>query len=304
MGTPVFASVILRHMVEAGLIPYVAVTQEDKPTGRGRILKPGPVKSAALEFGIEVWQPAIINAEWRQKISESKPDVIAVAAFGKILRPSVLSIPRLGCVNAHASLLPRHRGASPVAHAILAGDEMTGVTIMMMDQGIDTGDILLTAQIPIQPDDTTVTLTQKLAELSGPLMVETLRLLDQGKCPRTPQDHSKATYAPILTKQDGQLDFTQPAAIQERKVRAMWPWPGAYTCLRGRMLRVHEAKLLPDMHGEPGTILDIRPDGILVACSVGGLLLTQVQAEGKSIISASDFVRGARLLPGEKCTLL
>lgn len=303
MGTPHYAAVVLRYMAANGMSPYAAITQADKPVGRGRKMAPSPVKVAALELGIEVWQPEIINVQWRQTIVDSKPDVIAVAAYGKILRPAVLATPPLGCVNAHASLLPRHRGASPVAHAILEGDPVTGVTTMMMDEGIDTGDILLSEEVPIQPEDTVVSLTGKLAQSAGPLMVKTIQLLEQGICPRTPQDHERATYAPMLDKKDGLLDFCLSSVVLERKVRATWPWPGAYTCLRGKTLKIHEAEAVAGTKGEPGAIVDIVNDGILVACGEGGLLLKQIQAEGKCCLCASDFVRGARLQTGERCTV-
>jgi len=242
MGTPDYAATILRSMIDGRLAPVVVVTQPDRPAGRGKKLMPPPVKALASDACLEVLQPEVIDQALRDRLASLNPDVFVVAAFGKILGPKTLALPKWGCVNAHASLLPRFRGASPVAHAILEGDDVTGVTAMMMDKGIDTGDILLQEQIAIDPEDTAQTLLEKLAAIAGPLMVRTLQLLEKGQCPRIRQDEAQATYAPLLTKQDGRLDFAKDAASLERQIRAFSPWPGAFTTYGGDVLKVHKAR--------------------------------------------------------------
>jgi methionyl-tRNA formyltransferase len=271
------------------------ITQPDRPAGRDMKPRPPAVKVEALSRGIPVVQPERIRKDF-SALQAWAPDVMVVAAYGQILPRAVLDIPRLGCLNIHASLLPRHRGASPIQAAILAGDEESGITIMYVDEGLDTGDILLARRIPILPTDSAGDLHDRLAALAPSALAEALTLLEQGTAPRTPQDASLATYAPKLGRHDGRLDWNEPAGLLARKVRAMNPWPGASARINGTVLKIHSA-VAAEESGAPGMVLSAGPQGISVAAGSGSLVLREVQLEGRKRLPAADFLRGFPLAP-------
>jgi methionyl-tRNA formyltransferase len=293
MGSPEFAAVTLgrlaRHYPVAGV-----VTQPDRPAGRGRALTPPPVKALAGSLGIEVIQPARLREpEAHERLQAWAPDLIVVAAFGQILRKSVLELPRLGCINVHASLLPRWRGAAPIQAALLHGDARSGATIMLMDPGIDTGPLLAQQEMDVLPDDTAGSLGERLAELGAGLLLETLPGYLSGSVQPIPQDDARATYAPMLSKKEGALDFTQPAPALERRVRAFNPWPGAFIDLAGQPLKIHRAHVVQGLDGPPGRrgVVAGLP---AVATAEGGLALDEVQPPGKRAMPGQDFLRGSR----------
>jgi methionyl-tRNA formyltransferase len=302
MGTPAFAVPSLAALLAQQTVIGV-VTQPDRPAGRGRQVVESPVKRAARAAGVPVIQPQRLREpEPMDQLRAWAPDLIVVAAFGQILRPGVLDLPPYGCLNVHASLLPRHRGAAPVAAAILAGDTEAGVTLMRMDPGLDTGPVLARAALPVQPDDTTETLTVRLAALGAELLSARLPDYLDGRLPAEPQDDRLATYAPQLKKEDGHLDFTRPAVELERRVRAMWPWPGAFALwpepgAEGRQLKILRAAALAEALGQPGAVMS-TPRGPAVAAAKGALLLLDVQPPGRRPMAAADFARGARSFIG------
>jgi methionyl-tRNA formyltransferase len=307
MGTPDFAVPTLLALAGQHQIAGV-VTQPDRPAGRGKRLMASPVKEAAHTLGLPLFQPETLREpEAVGQLAAWQPDVIVVAAFGQLLRPPVLALPQRGCLNVHASLLPRYRGAAPIPAAILAGDARTGVTIMRMDEGLDTGPILAQAECPITAEDTTATLTVKLADLGAQLLLEVLPAWVAGQAESRPQDDSAATYCALLTKEDGHLDWKRPVAYLDRQVRACDPWPGAYTTWDGRRLKVLRARLrreeptgeLAAGPGEalPGLVVDLEP-GVGVVTGEGILELLEVQLAGKRPMAAIPFARGQRGLVG------
>ncbi len=293
MGTPDFAVPSLQTLIKTGQVVGV-VTQPDRPSGRGRHLRPPPVKEAANRAGIPVYQPKSLRTiEAAAPVKQWRPDIIIVAAFGQILRPHLLDMPPYGCLNVHASLLPCWRGASPIQHAILAGDTITGVSLMQMDVGMDTGAVFSQRSIPIRPDETAATLHDRLADLGAALLEECLTDILSGQLAATPQDDAHATYAPLIKKQDGRLDWGQTTPVLDRQVRAMTPWPGAFTSWHGQILKVQTAHPanghLPS--GEPGLVVRYG-DGAAVLTQDGGLELGQIQLAGKRVMAATDFIRG------------
>lgn len=307
MGTPDFAAVILRRLLQRPDLVTVAavVTQPDRPAGRGRRLEQPPVKVAAARAGVEVVQPVSVRrprfAAWLRRVT---PDLLLVAAYGKILPPAVLAIPPHGALNVHASLLPHHRGASPVSAALLAGDTITGISLMLMNEAMDAGPVLATATEPIAPDDTTATLTERLSALGATLLIDTLPQWLAGAVTAQPQDDSRATYCRPLRRDDGRLCWDAPAAYLARQVRAMIPWPGAYTHWAGQQLKVWAATVLPTDAGSaappvPGTVVeqDRQP---AVVCGEGLLALDQVQLAGRRRMAAADFLRGQRAFVGAR----
>ncbi len=296
MGTPEFAVPSLRALVEAGYDIVGVVTQPDRPAGRGRRLLAPAVKEAALTLGLPVLQPQTLRRpEIIQELRELSPDVMIVAAYGEILRPEVLSIPPHGCLNLHASLLPRHRGAAPVVATILAGDEVTGITVMLMDEGLDTGPVLAQSSLPVSPDDTTGSLMGKLAYLAADLLIDTLPAWLAAEIVPQPQDHEQATYHKLVHKEDGLVDWSLPAVEIWRRVRAYHPWPGAYTYWQDRQLKILRAQPLEGWAGpgSPGEVIRTT-QGIAVVTGQGALLLKEMQMAGKRPLGAEDFVRGRR----------
>jgi methionyl-tRNA formyltransferase len=295
MGTPEFAVPTLEALAEAQQVVGV-VTQPDRPAGRGRELRLSPVKQAALARDLPLFQPQTLRTpEALKQLEDWKPDVIVVAAFGQILRQNVLDLPPYGCLNVHASLLPRWRGAAPIARAILEGDTETGVTIMKMDAGLDTGPILAQREEPIHPNDTAGTLSERLARLGADLLIETLPAYLSGNLVPQPQPQKGATCAAQLRKEDGLLDWSHPAVELDRQARAFTPWPGAFTTLRGQRLKVLKATPLPDWQGDgpPGTIVALA-DGCAVTTGRGALRLEQVQLAGKRPMDIEAFLCGQR----------
>jgi len=270
------------------------VTGPDKPVGREQRIRSSPIKMAFP--GSHVLQPARIkDPESIEQIRALSPDVIVVMAYGQILPRDLLQIPRLACLNLHASLLPRWRGAAPIQAAIAAGDRETGITVIYMDEGLDTGDILLQHKIDISPQETGGTLHDRLGQVAPGALLEALRLLANSNAPRAAQDKERATYAPKLTREDGLIDWSEPAEVVERKIRAYDPWPGAFMNLGGRKLKIFSASIV-DLSGKPGEILQSENE-LVVACSAGALSLTEVQLEGKKRMAAAHFLKGFRSQP-------
>ncbi len=298
-GTPDFAVPALKALVAAGHDLAAVLTQPDRPAGRGRRLVGGPVKDCARALGLRVLQPETLkNAAVRAQLRDLRPEVIVVAAYGLILPRSVLAIPDHGCVNIHASLLPRWRGAAPIQRAIEAGDTETGITIMRMAEGLDTGPMLAQRATPITRRDTAGVLHDRLAVLGAELVVETLRRLERGGIVAEPQNDELATYAPKVTVDDAGLDWERPAVEIERQVRAMNPWPVARTSYDGQVIRVWSARATTGGSGAPGEILQAGRDGVDVACGEGVLRLTDLQRQGGRRMSAAEFLNGFPLSPG------
>lgn len=296
MGTPDFSVPVLEAMVNAGHQIAGVVTQPDKPKGRGKAVAFSPVKEAALKYGLPIYQPVKVrDPEFVKVLRKLAPEVIVVVAFGQILSREILELPRYGCVNVHASLLPMYRGASPIQHVILNGEKETGVTTMMMDTGIDTGDMLLKTVIPIDEKETGGSLHDKLAKAGGPLLIETLDQLSRGTAVRIPQE-GETCYAGMLTKAMGRMDFTRSAEELERQVRGLYPWPGAYTSVNGKTLKVFRASVSDEESGrEPGRVVQIAEKGFCVQTGKGLLQIEEVQLEGKKRMEAEAFLRGYSL---------
>ena len=292
MGSSDFSVVILEQLIKHYSVKGV-ITQPDKPAGRGKALTSPPVKQVAQSQGITVYQPEKLNVpETMEWLSLWKPDFIVVAAYGKILRQNILDFPQFGCLNVHASYLPRWRGASPIQAAILHGDETTGVSIMIMDAGVDTGAVLARQRVLIDPEDDAITLSQKLARTGGDLLISTLDGYLAGKIQPQKQEEEGATYAPMIRKEDGMLDFNEPAIVLERKIRAFVDWPGAAMMFEGQMIKIRKARVLAQQ-GEPGkrAVVDHFP---CVYTADGCLLLVEIKPAGKNWMSGADFLRGTR----------
>ncbi len=303
MGTPDYAAEALKALIRAGHEITAAVTQPDKPKGRSGEPVPPPVKVCALEHGIPVFQPRRVKTpEAVARLKEYEADVYIVAAFGQILSQEILDIPRFGCLNIHASLLPRYRGASPIQHVLIDGQEKTGITIMQMDAGIDTGDILYQKEIAVARDDNYETLHDKLKVLGGEAVTEALVLLERGELTRQRQDDSVSCYAPLIKKSMGEIDFSGTAAELDRLIRGLTPWPSAYTSYHGKQMKLWKAVPLSqeDTRGHaPGEILRTDRDAITVAAGEGALRILELQLEGKKRMSAHDFLLGGKMAPGE-----
>lgn len=303
MGTPDFAAEALEALIGAGHEIVAAVTQPDKPKGRSKTLLPPPVKVCAMAHNIPVLQPVRIKKpEAVAELLKYPAEIYIVAAFGQILSQEILDIPPRGCLCIHASLLPRYRGASPIQHAILAGEERTGVTIMQMDAGIDTGDMLYKKETAISREDTYETLHDKLKRLGAEAVTEALRLLEEGKLAGERQQEEHSCYAPMIGKEEGRIDFAQDALAIDRRIRAMTPWPSAFTSYQGRQLKIWRAVPEPeeDVTGHaPGEVLRTEKDCVLAAAGKGALRIYELQLEGKKRMSAHDFLLGIKMQPGE-----
>ena len=302
MGTPDFAAGALKALIDAGHEITAVVTQPDKPKGRSKELVPSPVKVCAEKHGIPVLQPKRIKtSDAVRELKGYESDIYVVAAFGQILTQEILDIPYYGCLNIHASLLPKYRGASPIQHVIIDGEEKTGVTIMQMDAGIDTGDMLYKKEIPIECSDNYETLHDKLTVLGAEAVVEALELLVQGKLKPEKQNEDLSCYAPLIDKTMGKIDFSLDALTIDRRIRGMTPWPSAFTGYRGKQLKIWRA--VPDMEsaaiGKPGEILQVDKDRMTVAAGSGVLHVYELQLEGKKRMTAHDFLLGVKMQPGE-----
>ncbi len=307
MGTPDFAVGTLEKIIEAGHEVIGVYTQPDKPKGRGKELAMSAVKVKARELGLPVFQPERVrNEDVIEQIRAMKPDVMVVVAFGQILPKALLEIPKLGCVNVHASLLPAYRGAAPIQWAVLDGLEKTGVTTMLMDEGLDTGDILMQREVVLDKTETGGSLFDKLSIVGAELLVETLAALENGTTVRTKQDDSKSNYAKMLNKALGKIDFTEDAEIIERLIRGLNPWPSAFTYLGGKTLKIWDADVVEadadgvPYEGEAGTIVEIGRKSFVVACGKAALRINELQLEGKKRMPADAFLRGNELETGMK----
>lgn len=300
MGTPDFALATLEGLIAAGVDLCGVYTQPDRPKGRGKQLTPPPVKVLAQRHGIPVFQPSKLRDPAAvEELKGLAPDLIVVVAYGQILPRSVLEIPRFGCINVHASLLPRYRGAAPINKAVTDGEEVTGVTTMLMDVGLDTGDMLVKRATPIGPEETAGELHDRLALLGREALEETLARLCAGTLQPEAQDDAQSNYAPMLKKEDGRIDWNKSAAEIHNLVRGLDPWPAAYTFLDGELLKI--TRTLPEAgEGEPGTVLAADAEGVRVACGDGVLLVRELQLPGKKRLPAADFLRGRSLPAGSR----
>ena len=297
MGTPEFAVPCLSALIEKHDVLAV-FTQPDKPKGRKQILTPPPVKEEALKHNIPVYQPKTLkDGEAFKLLSEIKPDVIIVVAYGKILPKEILELPRYGCINVHASLLPKYRGAAPIQWSIIDGEKETGVTAMQMDIGLDTGDMLKVAKIELAPDETGGSLFDKLADLGAGTLVSTLAEIENGTA-RAVKQEGVSTYAGKLDKSLGKLDFTKDAITLERLIRGLNPWPSAYTVYNGRTLKIWKAAVCECDGLEPGTIYDVTKKSFSIACGNGGIKVLELQLEGKKRMDAESFLRGTAVTEG------
>ena len=305
MGTPDFAVKPLHALAETEYEVVGVVTQPDKPKGRGKTMLPTPVKEEALEHGFKVYQPVKVrDPEFLQVLKELEPDLIVVAAFGQIIPKSILELPKYGCINIHASLLPKYRGAAPIQQAVIDGEKESGVTIMQMGTGLDTGDMISRRIVPITADETGGSLFDKLADAGAKLLVETLPHIFDGTAVYEKQpEESPTPYAGMITKQMGLLNFEKPAEELERLVRGLNPWPSAFTFWNGKTLKVWESSVIKDEgtlseNKKPGTVVKTDKNGIYVACGEDILMLSQVQLEGKKRMDADAFLRGCHIEAG------
>jgi len=299
MGTPDFAVPSLEAIIKSDHEITGVVTQPDRPRGRGKKLMPPPVKVTANNAGLPVEQPhtgedlLVCLQKWR-------PEIVVVVAFGRILSQKVLDLPEKGCLNLHASLLPKYRGAAPIHRAVMAGETETGVTTMWMSAELDAGDIILQKKIPISYDATTGQIHNELAVRGARLLVATLDLVAAGKAPRQPQDENRATYAPPLRPEDEIINWEQPAPVVYNQVRGLNPWPGAYTERKGVRLKIYETQIVDNTStGKPGQVVAMTGNGFVVQAGKGQVLITQVQPVGKKIMPAAAYLRGYSLVPGE-----
>jgi methionyl-tRNA formyltransferase len=304
MGTPDFSVPALEALQAAGHEIVLVVTQPDRPKGRGRKVEPPPVKKSAQRLGLSVIQPDTLRDDaTRQLLQAAAADFFIVVAFGHLLRESVLNMPRQGCINVHASLLPRYRGPAPIHWAVINGEKETGVTTMMMDKGLDTGDILLTARETIAAADTAGTLHDRLSRLGSRLLCQTLDAFGGGTIRRTPQDHSGATYAPLLKKTDGLIDWKKPSAKIEAFIRGMSPWPGAFTFWKNTRLKIFRAEAAAmAAPAVPGTVVGGMPDRLTVATGDGALSILELQSASGNRLPVSEFLRGFRIQAGDLLT--
>ena len=298
MGTPEFACPTLQKLIDRDEEVVAVITQPDRPKGRGQQTLPPPVKVLAERHGIPVMQPVKVRVpEVVERIRELAPDLIVVVAFGQILPKGLLEIPKYGCINVHASLLPRWRGAAPLNWSIISGDSETGVTTMMMDVGLDTGDMLLKKSTPIDPDENTRTLHDRLSVIGAEALSETIDLLKAGNLVREKQDDTLSCYASMLKKEDGLVDWNKEPQVIKNLVRGMTPWPGAFSFLDGRMLKIYRVRTAGGA-GEPGSVINAGREGLEIACAGGSIIVDELQLEGKKRLPAKDFLAGFKIEPG------
>jgi methionyl-tRNA formyltransferase len=300
MGTPEFAVPSLKALHKNDQDIALIVTQPDRPKGRGRKLTPSPVKETAMNLGYSVIQPSSIRTdEFMNCIEKSTPDFIVVVAFGHIIPKKILAIPKIATINIHASLLPKYRGPAPIQWAIINEEKKTGVTTMLMDEGLDTGDILLSSKLEIASDDTSDSLHDRLADLGADLLIQTLNAFEAGDINPIPQDHSQATYAPMLKKNDGRMNWETPANAIEAFIRGMTPWPGAFTFHENKRLKIFRAKTIAmDTEASPGTVIKGFPNELWISTGKGVLSIMELQGESGKRLLIKDFLRGYKLPPG------
>ncbi len=304
MGTPDFAVPALKALHQNNNDPAMVITRPDRPKGRGRKITPPPVKTVALKLGYNVVQPVSIKTgEFENLLKRQKPDMIIVVAFGHILSNNILKIPKLATINVHASLLPKYRGSAPIQWAVINGEKETGVTTMLMDEGMDTGDILLSSKTEITLNDTAGSLHDRLAGMGADLLIQTLETIEIKGLNPTPQDHVRATYAPLLKKQDGHLNWQRPAESLDAFIRGMTPWPGAFTFHMDKRLRIFKANPISmEVDKPPGTVIKGFPDELRVSTGRGALSVLEIQgASGKRLLT-KDFLRGYNIAPGNVLT--
>ncbi len=304
MGTPEFAVYPLKAIIEAGHKVSLVITQPDKAKGRSKKLVPTPVKETALEYGIEVFQPEKIKDEISVlKIKKNKPDAIVVAAYGQILPEEILNIPQYGCINIHASLLPKYRGAAPIEWAIIDGEEKTGVTTMYMEKGLDTGDMIEKKEVLIDPSDTGQTLRDKLAREGALLIISTLKALEEKTAKRIKQNDEESSYAHMLTKELGRLDFNQSAVRIERMIRGLIPWPCAYTTIDKKSVKILKARVADSINeeyknGKPGEIIEVTKKNFTIKCKEGAITVLSLLPEGKKPMDAASYLNGNKITKG------
>lgn len=300
MGTPEFAVQVLEAIVKAGHEVVGVYTQPDKPKGRGKSMQYTPVKEKALEYNIPVFQPEQVRKpEVVEEMKKLKPEAVVVVAFGQILPETILNLPPLGCINVHASLLPKYRGAAPIQRVIIDGEKESGVTTMYMAKGLDTGDMIEKMVVPIESKETGGTYHDKLAAAGAELCLSTLQKLADGTAPRIPQDDELSCYAHMLNKSMGELDFQKPAEELERLIRGLNPWPSAYTRLEGKTLKIYEADVIEEEGtAEPGTVTAVDKKSFTVQCNPGALRITSLQMEGKKRMETAAFLLGYRISAG------
>ena len=301
MGTPDFAVPPLKALIDAGHTISAVVTRPDRPKGRGRALTMPPVKAIALDAGIPVLQPERIKeSAFLESLERLAPDIIVVVAYGKILPPALLALPPKGCINLHSSLLPKYRGAAPINWAIVQGERETGVTTMIMDEGMDTGPLLMKEVVPIGDDDTAQTLHDRLSAVGAELLVKTVDGVLKGTVKPVPQDEGGATYAPMLTKEDGRIKWDATAVEIKNLVRGLFPWPGAYTRWEGKAVKITKVAARPGENTDaPGIILAVGEKGIEVAAGSGIVTVLELQPESKRKMTAADFIKGYRIGTGQ-----
>ena len=302
MGTPEISAICLKELIASDNEIVAVVTGKDKPRGRGNVMTPTAVKALAIEHSLPVYTPDSLKGEdFAALLNEVNPDLIAVVAYGKILPKSVLDFPKHGCINVHVSLLPKYRGAAPMQRAIINGEKETGVTIMYMAEGVDTGDIIATEAFPIGAEDDFEAIHDRSAETGAKLLVKTIQDIAEGTATRTPQDDSLATHAAKIEKEDCKIDFSRSATVLDCAIRGVTPIPGAFAYLKGKMLKIYKATPI-DAKGNPGEVIAVDAKGtgsFTVACGEGALLVKGVIPEGKGRMSAGDFVRGRKIEIGD-----
>ena len=306
MGTPDFAVGTLHALVESEHEILAVVTQPDKPKGRGKTLQPTPVKEEALRYDIPVYQPKRVREEEFQAVlRELNPDLIVVVAFGQLIPKSILELPRYGCVNVHASLLPKYRGAAPIQWAVIDGEKESGVTIMKMDEGLDTGDMIAKTVVPLEADETGGSLFDKLSQVGAQLLIDTIPALEAGTvvCEKQPEE-SPTPYAAMLNKKMGLIDWSQDASVIECLIRGLNPWPSAYTYLKGKTLKIWQAEVVQMQHeAEPGTVIQADKKHLVVACGTNALSICRLQLEGKKQMETEAFLRGYAIETGTQFSM-
>lgn len=302
MGTPEIAETCLKEIIGSGLNVCAVVTREDKPRGRGNVMTPTPVKVLAEANGIPVYTPKTLRDEvFMTVLDEHKPEIIVVVAYGKILPPSVINYPIYGCINAHVSLLPKYRGAAPMQRAIMDGEGETGVSIMYMDEGLDTGDVIMTKSFPITEEDDFETIHDRSADVGAKLLCKAIADIKAGTATRTKQNDALATYAAKIEKEDCKINFDLDSKAVSARIRGITPIPGAFAYLNGKMLKICRVKAVACGGGNPGLVTDTNGVGegsFTVSCKTGSIIVTAVKPEGKGLMSAGDFIRGRKIEKG------